>query len=214
MRDIGIKAIYSKPRTTVRNKKSIDYNILANTDITRPNQAWQTDITYLRTKHGFMYLVAIIDSFTRSILSWRLSNSLSIDASLFCLTDTLSFYKKPDLLHSDQGSQFTSEIWSDRLKKHKIAISLSGRGKSNDNAKVERLWRTMKYEYIYLYGINNATNLKRGINDFVNWYNRDRPHQALGYKTPDELMKEYIQVTMMLNYQIYNCFYLNNSLLF
>ena len=189
MKETGLKAIFPGPVTTRARKGDRIYpNLLKDIKIIRPYQAYQTDITYIRTFYGFMYLVALIDSFSRYILSWRLSNSLSTESCLEALTDALTFFPLPDITHSDQGCQYTSHAWIDLLILHKVKISMSGQGNSNENGKVERLWRTLKYEYLYLMGSKDPSNLKKIIAEFVRWYNHERPHQALDYKTPAEIL--------------------------
>lgn len=187
MKTTGLKAISLGPVTTrYKAGDKIYPNLLKNTLINSPFQAYQTDITYIRTIYGFMYLTALIDSYSRYVVSWRLSNSLSSNSCLDALTDALSFYPLPLIVHSDRGSQFTSQEWAHTLTQHNISISMSGQGKSNQNAKIERLWRTLKYEFLYIYTFKNALDLKKMITQFVSWYNHERPHQALNYKTPAE----------------------------
>ena len=150
---------------------------------------WSTDITYLRLAGGFAYLVAIIDWYSRKVLSWRLSNSMDAAFCVDCLEDALKQYGQPEVFNSDQGSQFTSAAFTDVLKREGITISMDGRGRALDNIFVERLWRTIKYEDIYLKGYANMYNLTLGLTEYFAFYNQDRPHQSLGYLTPDRVYK-------------------------
>lgn len=189
MRNLQLKAIYPGVVTTKPAKGALIYpNLLKGLEIIRPHQVYQTDITYLRTLHGFMYLVAIIDAYSRYIVSWRLSNTLSRASCLKALEDALGFYPCLDILHSDQGCQFTSHDWIKTLQAHQIQVSMSGQGKSCDNAKIERLWRTLKYEYLPFVTVTGGLGLKKVIGQFVHWYNTQRLHQSLEYKTPQEYL--------------------------
>lgn len=195
MKELGLKALYPKPRTTIINRKDYKYpNVLKNFIPTQPHQAWQIDITYLRTEHGFMYLNALIDVYSRAILGWCLSNSLGVEACLMSLQKAITDYGAPEMIHSDQGAQFTSQEWVSALQERGILISMSGQGRSNDGAHIERLWRTLKYEALYIQGIRTVPELKAMLKKFVAWYNHSRPHQALGYKTPSEVLKIFINV--------------------
>lgn len=190
MRELHLRAIYPGPKTTVRGRESTVFpNRLKQTKITDVFQGYQVDITYLRTIHGFLYLVALLDIYSRYIVSWRISNSLETGACLDVVEDALAFYPKPDLLHSDQGVQFTSKDWLELLEAHGIEPSHSGAGRSNDNAHIERLWRSLKYEYLFIHGCRSVEEVKKGVGEFICWYNERRPHQALGYKTPREVMQ-------------------------
>ena len=160
--------------------------------ITKPHQAWQIDITYLRTEHGFMYMNALIDMQTRYVVGWSLSNSLDTEACLRTLEKTIESYGLPDIINSDQGSQFTSQVWVNAVQGKGILISMSGRGRSNDNAHIERLWRTLKYEWTILNGARSVVDYKKLLPEFINWYNNLRPHQALGYQTPAEVLENKI----------------------
>ncbi len=189
MREFGLRALYPKHRTTLVNKKDYKYpNVLKDFIPIQPHQAWQIDITYLRTEHGFMYLNALIDVYSRTILGWCLSNSLGVEACLISLEQAIADYGIPEMIHSDQGTQFTSHEWISILQEKGILISMSGQGRSNDGAHIERLWRTLKYESLYIQGIRTVPELKAMLKRFVTWYNHSRPHQALGYKTPFEVL--------------------------
>ncbi len=187
MRKMGLMAIYPKPRTTESIVEHAKYPcLIRKIDIARANQVWCSDITYIRMAHGFMYLVAIMDYFSRYVLSWSVSNSLE---SLFCmdaLDEALSM-SKPMVFHSDQGSQYTCIDFIDELKVRKIKISMSGRGRCFDNILAERLWRTVKYEEVYLREYGDGHELIRSLQQYFEYYNYRRPHRSLGYKTPAEV---------------------------
>ena len=190
MRQMGLRAIYPKSRTTLVNKDHYKYPyVLKDMAITEPHQAWQIDITYLRTEHGFMYMNALIDMQTRYVVGWSLSNSLDTEACLRTLERAIESHGLPDIINSDQGSQFTSQVWVNAEQGKGILISMSGRGRSNDNAHIERLWRTLKYEWTILNGARTVVDYKKLLPEFINWYNNLRPHQALGYQTPGEVLE-------------------------
>ncbi len=190
MRQMGLRAIYPKSRTTLVNKDHYKYPyVLKDMAITEPHQAWQIDITYLRTEHGFMYMNALIDMQTRYVVGWSLSNSLDTEACLRTLERAIESHGLPDIINSDQGSQFTSQVWVNAVQGKGILISMSGRGRSNDNAHIERLWRTLKYEWTILNGARTVVDYKKLLPEFINWYNNLRPHQALGYQTPGEVLE-------------------------
>jgi putative transposase len=187
LRIMNLRAIYPGPNTSKRNLSEMVYPyLLSGLEVAKPHRVWQVDITYLRTNNGFMYLVALIDVYSRLVVGWRLSNSLCTTSCLSALNDAICKYGKPDIINSDQGSQFTSEAWIQELQKHGIKISMTGKGRSNDNANIERLWRSFKYEGSYLYKWCTILELKTNIPKWVAWYNFERPHQALGYQTPHE----------------------------
>ena len=186
MRKMGLMAIYPKPRTTQSVIEHAKFPcLIRKIDITAPDQVWCSDITYIRMAGGFMYLVAIMDYFSRYVLSWSISNSLE---SLFCmdaLDEALSM-SKPTIFHSDQGSQYTCSDFIGELKARKIRVSMSGRGRCFDNILVERLWRTVKYEEVYLREYGDGHELIRSLRRYFEYYNYRRPHRSLGYKTPAE----------------------------
>lgn len=160
--------------------------LLRGIEVSRPNQVWSTDITYIRLARGFVYLVAIIDWYSRRVLAWRISNSLDTSFCVDCLEDALRCVGKPaDIFNSDQGSQFTSAVFTDVLKREGIAISMDGRGRALDNIFVERLWRSVKYEEVYLKDYGTVTELTRGLADYFAFYNGERPHQSLDNRTPN-----------------------------
>jgi putative transposase len=192
LRGMGLEAIYPTraPKTSV---KSIEHRIypylLKGVQITRPNQVWSADITYLRLEKGFAYLVAVIDWYSRYVLSWRLNNSLEAHFCIEALEEALK-YGKPEIFNTDQGSQFTSRLFTDMLEEHTISISMDAKGKVFDNIFVERLWRTVKYEDIYLREYKNIPEVKAGLKKYFRFYNQERYHQSLEYKTPVEVFAE------------------------
>jgi putative transposase len=187
MRMLNLKAIYPGPNTSARNHAEMVYPyLLKGLKINHFNQVWQTDISYIRVGNGFMYLTGIIDVYSRKILSYRVSNSLSSIACIEALEDAVSKYGRPEIINSDQGSQYTSELWIKKVQDFGIKISMTGKGRCNDNAYIERFWRTVKYEWLKLKHIPTVEKLKMELKKFIKWYNNERPHQSLGYKTPDE----------------------------
>lgn len=187
MREMGLIAVYPKKGTSVRNIMHRIYPyLLKDIEIIRPNHVWCTDITYIRLARGFVYLVAIMDWHSRYVLSWRLSNSLDADFCVEALGEALK-YAKPDIFNSDQGCQFTSEGFTSLLLKNGIKISMDSKGRAYDNIFVERLWRTVKYEDIYLKGYETVAEIKTGLKQYFDFYNNERMHQSLGYKTPFEI---------------------------
>jgi len=187
MKKLGLWAVGPKPNTSKpRPEHKVYPYLLRGLHIDRPNQVWATDITYVRMRHGFLYLCAIMDWATRKVLAWRLSNTLSSDFCTAALKEALARYGTPEIFNTDQGSQFTSIEFTDVLKEHKIAISMDGRGRCHDNIFVERLWWTVKHEWVYLRPCDNGIEQQRSLAECFEWYNRRRPHQSLGWQTPDE----------------------------
>jgi len=187
MRKMGLAAIYPKPKTSRKGPAEKKYPyLLRGRLIDRPNQVWATDITYIRLTSGFVYLVAIIDWFSRYVLSWELSNSLDV---FFCLSALERALRraKPEIFNSDQGSQFTSEVFTHRLKAAEIAISWDGQGRVFDNIFVERLWRSVKYEEVYLNDYDSVPSAWQGLSRYFNFYNCERLHQSLDYQTPQSV---------------------------
>ena len=187
MRKMGLMALYPRPRTSCPAAVCIKYPCLLNTiAIDAPDAVWCSDITYIRLKGGFMYLVAIMDYFSRYVLSWSVSNSLE---SLFCIDalDEALSKSKPRIFHSDQGKQYTSTKFVGVLKASEINISMSGKGRAFDNILVERLWRTVKYEEVYLKEYSDGHDLIKSLRQYFDYYNNDRPHSSLGYRTPSEV---------------------------
>ena len=151
------------------------------------NQVWATDITYIALPHGFVYLCAVIDLYSRKVLSWKLSNTMDVYFCIECLEEALDHYGVPSIFNSDQGSQFTSNIFLDVLIRENIRISMDSVGQALDNIFVERTWRTLKYEHIFLHDYSTMSELKSGLNWFINFFNTTRPHQSLGYYAPDDV---------------------------
>ena len=203
MREMDLYAIYPRPNTSIKDKEHAVFPyLLKGLVLTKTHQVWQVDITYLRTTKGFMYLVAIIDMYSRMIVGYRLSNSLCTESCKSALEDAILKYSAPVILNSDQGSQFTSESWVKTLAHYKIKISMTGKGRCTDNAYIERLWRAFKYEGSYLYQWNTVENLKSNIPKWVYWYNNNRPHQSLNYSTPAEILhKAYSSNSFYLNFK-------------
>ncbi len=187
MQLMGIKAIYRRPRTSkpAPGHKIYPY-LLSGLKITRPNQVWAADITYIPMARGFLYLVAIIDWYSRYVLSWRLSNTLDADFCVEVLEEALR-KGKPEIFNTDQGSQFTGEAFTGLLKQHGIRISMDGKGSYNDNLFIERLWRTVKYEEVYLKAYQDGRNARISLGNYFRFYNTERPHQTHGYRTPAEV---------------------------
>jgi len=187
MRTMGLKAIYRRPRTSTpaAGHKIYPY-LLSGIEITRPNQVWAADITYIPMARGFLYLVAIIDWYSRYVLSWRLSNTLDADFCVEALEEALR-KGRPDIFNTDQGAQFTDEAFTGLLQQHGVRISMDGKGRYSDNLFVERLWRTVKYEEVYLKAYQDGRDARVGIGDYFRFYNTERPHQSLGYLTPAEV---------------------------
>jgi len=184
MRIMGLEAVYPKPRLSRPVKWSEKYPyLLRGLEINRPDQVWAADITYIRLYKGFGYLVAIMDWFSRCVLSWRLSNSLDVGFCLEALGIALKS-SRPEIFNTDQGSQFTSADFLGLLKGADIRISLDGRGRAFDNIMVERLWRSVKYENVYLQDYSNLREAENGLGAYFKFYNEVRPHQSLDYKTP------------------------------
>jgi putative transposase len=187
MRKMGITAIYPKPKLSKGNAQHIIYPyLLSNIKIIRPNQVWSSDITYIRLRQGFLYLVAIIDWFSRYVLSWKLSTSLESGFCIEALKEALET-ESPEIFNSDQGSQFTSNDFTAILKEKEIKISMDGRGRALDNVFVERLWRSVKYEEVYIKAYQEVIDAKKGLEWYFPFYNKERRHQSLGYKTPNEV---------------------------
>ncbi len=188
MRLMGLAGMAPGPHTSQPHPQHKVYPyLLRGMAITRPNQVWSTDITYIRLAHGFAYLVAIIDWYSRKVLSWRLSNTLDAAFCVDCLEDALQHHGRPEIFNSDQGVQFTSQVFTDALKRESIRISMDGRGRALDNIFVERFWRSLKHEDIYLKGYTSMGDLTLGLTDYFAFYNTERPHQSLSNQTPDKV---------------------------
>jgi putative transposase len=188
MRIMGLEPIYPKPRTSRPHPDHKVYPyLLRDLTINRPNQVWTSDITYIPMRRGFMYLVAVMDWYSRKILSFRMSNTLDSEFCIEALEEALLRYGKPEIFNTDQGSQFTSRGFVGVLESHGIQVSMDGRGRAQDNIFIERLWWTLKYHYIYLHAFDSGSELRQGLRQWVDFYNQERPHQALDNLTPDEV---------------------------
>ena len=187
MQIMGLKAIYRRPRTS---KPAPGHNIypylLSGMKITRPNQVWAADITYIPMARGFLYLVAIIDWYSRYVLSWRLSNTLDASFCAEALEEALR-KGKPEIFNTDQGAQFTGEAFTGLLEQHGVRVSMDGKGRYSDNLFIERLWRTVKYEEVYLKAYQDGRDARIGLGSYFSFYNTERLHQALSYRTPAEV---------------------------
>jgi putative transposase len=187
-RIMAIKAVYPKINLSKRNQAHKIYPyLLREVDITQVNQVWSTDITYIRMAQGFVYLVAVIDWFSRYILSWKISISLDADFCIEALEDAIEKYGQPNIFNTDQGSQFTSKNFISVLTDRKIKISMDGKGRALDNVFIERFWRSLKQEKIYMIILNTVKEAKNAITDYINFYNQKRMHQSLEYLTPEQV---------------------------
>jgi putative transposase len=185
MRLMGIEAIYPKPKLSRRNEEHRIYPyLLRNMAILRPDQVWASDITYVPMPQGWMYLAVVMDWHSRYVLSWRLSNTLDGSFCVEALDEALSTYGKPEIFNTDQGVQFTALAFTGLLEQTGVAISMDGRGRWMDNVFVERLWRTLKYEYLYLHDHGTPRELQTGLGSFISFYNEERFHSSLDYRTP------------------------------
>lgn len=185
MQILDWKTIYREPKTTIGNKQHKKYPyLLGGLKINRCNQVWATDITYIPMKTGYMYLMAVVDLHSRYVLHWSLSNSMTAEWCAEVLQETLYQYGKPEIFNTDQGSQFTSDVFIKALTENEIKISMDGKGRALDNIFVERLWRSVKYEHIYLNVYEDGLSLWKGLDGYFRFYNQERPHQSLAYKTP------------------------------
>lgn len=188
LRKMGLHAIFPGPKTSKPHPEHKIYPyLLRGLKIETPNQVWSTDITYIRLMYGFAYLVAIMDWFSRYVLSWRLSNTLDPGFCVEALEEALLKYGYPEIFNSDQGSQFTSDDFTKMLLMNDIRISMDGRGRVFDNIFVERLWRSVKYENVYISGYQSIPNARAGLGEYFDLYNNERLHESLDYKTPAEV---------------------------
>ena len=188
MRTMNIQTIYQAPRTSIPNHSHKKYPyLLKKKVIDQPDQAWATDITYIPMKQGFLYLTVIQDWYSRAVLSWKLSNTMDTDFCVRSLQEALGKGVRPQIHNSDQGSQYTSEGYTKILEEHGIAISMDGKGRYMDNLFVERFWRSLKYEEVYLHAYESIREARKQIETYMQFYNENRPHQALGYRTPMEV---------------------------
>jgi len=197
MRVLGIEAIYPRKRTTIPGGPSGIYPYrLKGLNISRPNQVWCADITFIPMRRGYMYLFAIMDWHSRKVIDWELSNTLDLSFCLDCLKRAIKHSGIPEIMNTDQGSQFTSEQWLSFLKDNGIIISMDGKGRWLDNVAIERFWRSIKYEDIYLKSYETAKDLARGIKSYIIRYNQYRPHQSLSEATPEEIYSGKFKIAM------------------
>jgi putative transposase len=191
MAKMGLVPIYQRPRTTVPHPDHQVYPyLLREMVIDRPNQVWCADITYIPMRRGFLYLVAVMDWSTRKVLSWRVSNTMDADFCIEALEEALARFGRPEIFNTDQGSQFTSPRFTGVLRDAGVRISMDGRGRWMDNVFIERLWRSLKYECIYLHAFETGLELRAGLADWISYYNARRPHSTLVGRTPDEAYRE------------------------
>ena len=191
MRLMGLEAVYKRPKTSKPHPAHPVFPyLLKGMEITRPNQVWCSDITFIPVSRGYLYLVDIMDWATRKVLSWRISNTMHADFCVEALKEAIETYGPPEIMNTDQGSQFTSSDWITTLTDAIVRISMDGRGRYLDNIFIERLWRSLKYEAVYLQDIADGFAAQRVIDEWMHFYNRQRPHSALGKATPDEAYRE------------------------
>ena len=191
MRLMGLMPIYQRPRTSIPAKGHQTYPyLLRGLSVDRPNQTWCADITYIPLAKGFLYLVAIMDWWSRKVLAWRLSNTMDVQFCLDALGEALERHGTPEIFNTDQGSQFTSWAWTQRLKEAGVRISMDGRGRFLDNIFIERLWRSLKYECVYLHAFSGGREARQGIGDWIAFYNHRRPHGVHGGETPGKVYRE------------------------
>jgi putative transposase len=188
MARMGLAPIYQRPKTSEPHPQHKIYPyLLRHLAINRPNQVWCADITYIQMRRGFLYLVAIMDWASRKVLAWRLSNTMDTEFCVAALEEAIARYGRPDVFNTDQGSQFTSFAFTNTLRDADIRISMDGRGRWMDNVFIERLWRSLKYECVFLNAFETGSEAQSGIDRWIKYYNSDRPHSALAGRTPDEV---------------------------
>ena len=187
MSRMGLAPIYQRPRTTVPHPQHRIYRyLLRDLVVSRPNQVWCADITYIPMRRGFLYLVAVMDWATRKVLAWRVSNTMDVAFCVEALQEALARFGRPEIFNTDQGSQFTSTEFTDVLRGAQVRISMDGRGRWMDNVFIERLWRSLKYECVYLHAFDTGSELRAGLTRWIGYYNSRRPHSSLDGHTPDE----------------------------
>lgn len=188
MQRMSIEALYRKPRTTRKHPQHRVYPyLLRGLTIDRPNQVWAMDITYIPMARGFVYLTAVVDWYSRRVLAWRVSITMDVHFCIEAVEEALALYGPPAIMNTDQGSQFTSMAFTSLLKDHGIQISMDGKGAWRDNVFIERLWRSVKYEEVYLHAYDTVSDSRTGLRRYFDLYNRRRPHSSLGRKTPDQV---------------------------
>jgi putative transposase len=187
MHKMGLAPIFQKPKTSTpcREHKIYPY-LLKDLAIDKPNRVWCADVTYIQMKRGFLYLVAVMDWASRKVLAWRLSNTMDADFCVAALEEAIARYGAPEIFNTDQGAQFTSFAFTSMLRDHGIRISMDGKGRWMDNVFIERLWRSLKYECVYLDAFETSSQARAGIGGWIDYYNTRRPHSALGGRTPGE----------------------------
>lgn len=191
MKVVNWNTIFREPKTSIINKMHKKYPyLLKGLKIEKQNQVWATDITYVPMQKGFMYLMAVIDLYSRKVLNWSLSNTMSADWCAEVLEETIKNHGCPEIFNTDQGSQFTSDVFLNALKSNGIKISMDGKGRALDNIFIERLWKSVKYEHIYLYVYQDGLSLYKGLKKYFEFYNERRLHQSLNYKTPNEIYEQ------------------------
>jgi len=191
MRKARIHAHYPKRNLSKLGKAEYIYPyLLRGLQVIRPNQVWAIDITYIRMQKGFMYMTAIIDVYSRYIVGWGLHNSLHAENVVEVLNRAVGTYGKPKVLNSDQGSQFTCELWVSTLKELDVQISMDGKGRATDNIYIERFWRTLKQDWVYLNPVDNGSELWAGINGYINYYNKEKTHQGIGRQSPESVYRQ------------------------
>jgi len=187
MRLMGVEALYRKPKTTQRHPEHTVYPyLLRHLAVTRPNQVWAMDITYIPMARGFVYLAAVVDWYSRRVLSWKVSTTMDVHFCLEAVEEALERHGKPEIMNTDQGSQFTSQAFTGLLKENGIQISMDGKGAWRDNVFVERLWRSVKYEEVYLHAYDMVSAARAGLDRYFRFYNSRRPHSSLDRQTPDQ----------------------------
>lgn len=191
MATMGLAPIYQRPRTTVPHPEHRIYSyLLRDMVVDRPNQVWCADITYIPMRRGFLYLVAVMDWATRKVLAWRVSNTMDATFCIEALHEALARFGRPEIFNTDQGSQFTSQEFTDVLRTAGVRISMDGRGRWMDNVFIERLWRSLKYECVYLHAFETGSELRAGLARWIGYYNTRRPHSALAGRAPDEAYED------------------------
>jgi putative transposase len=187
MRKMGLEAVYQRPKTTVPHPEhKLWPYLLRNKVIDQPNQVWCADISYIPMRRGFLYLVAVMDRASRKVLSWRLSNTMDVEFCREALEEALTLHGRPEIINTDQGSQFTSLQFTELLMQAGVQVSMDGRGRWMDNVFIERLWRSLKYEYVYMNGVETGSEARASLRRWMDYYNAERPHSALGGRTPAE----------------------------
>ncbi len=197
MRVMSIEALYRRPKTTRRHPGHKVYPyLLRNLAVTRSNQAWAMDITYIPMARGFVYLAAVVDWYSRRVLSWKVSTTMDVYFCLEAVEEAMEHHGKPEIMNTDQGSQFTSQAFTGLLKENGIQISMDGKGAWRDNVFVERLWRSLKYEEVYLHAYDTVSAAKAGLDRYFRFYNNRRPHSSLDRQTPDQFYYESLPLPM------------------